>query len=189
MPRALVGQLDGPAASPTLAPSLAPRTETTTAAPASAPNSHPEVRSLPELMLLIYPARLNLSLLITLLNISIHPLVNVLKCISFSLCANIKLLLTYSCTFGCYISWARIQLIQTSSLNSLTHFLQVGGLKLAVRLTWMAYITQHLPVWFATMALSGTTGRVQIWWLPWQPWWSARHTSDAWWRKSHLRCT
>lgn len=56
--------------------------------------------------------------------------------------------------------------------------LQVGGLKLVVHLTWMAYITQPHPVWFATMVLSGTTGRVQIWWLLWQLWWCALQTSD-----------
>lgn len=95
-------------------------------------------------------------------------------------CANIKLLLTYRGTFRCCISWARTQLIQTFSLNSQTRFfLQVGGLRLAVLPTWTAYITPARPVWFATMALSGTIGRVQIWWLQWQTWWCALQTSDG----------
>ena len=57
--------------------------------------------------------------------------------------------------------------------------LQVGGLRPAVHPTWMAYITPAHPVWFVTMVLSGTIGRVQIWWLPWQPWWCARQTCDG----------
>ena len=56
--------------------------------------------------------------------------------------------------------------------------LQVGGLRLAVHPTWMAFITPPRPAWSATMASSGTTGRVQIWWLPRLPWWCARQTSD-----------
>lgn len=55
---------------------------------------------------------------------------------------------------------------------------QVGGLRLAVHPTWMAFITQPRPAWSATMASSGTTGRVRIWWLPRPPWWCARQTSD-----------
>lgn len=123
MLRASAALLDEPVVSPTLAPSSAPRTETTTVAPASVPNWHLEVRHFLQFLPLIFPC-LNLSLCIThLVKHFCPPLVNVLKCISFSLCANIKLLLTYSCTYGCYILWAWIQLIQTFLLNSLALFL------------------------------------------------------------------
>lgn len=126
----LAARRDGRAASPTPAPRSAPRTETTTAAPASAPSSPQEVPPLspflpPPPLLLLTPYRLNLSLLITDL-FKHHPpptpfpsAVNVPRSDSCSPCANIKLLLTYSCAFGCCISWAQIQLIPTSFFLSL----------------------------------------------------------------------
>lgn len=139
MPKASVAQQGGPAASPTLAPSSAPRTETTTAAPASVHSLHLEVDRFTQLLLLINP-HLNLSLLITYVVKHFYPLPCkfqvYLKCISFSLSTTIKLLLTYSCTFGFYISWTSIQSILTLALNFDTFpLLQVGGLKLVVHLT------------------------------------------------------
>lgn len=124
------------------------------------------------------PVSVCLSLWPVLLNISIHPLINVLKCISFSLCTNIKLLLTYSCTFGCYISRAWIN---SDFFLELCGTLppQDGGLRRAARPTWTAYITLPPPARSTTTVSSGTTGRVRIWWLPWQPWWCAQQTSDS----------
>lgn len=127
MPRASAAQLDEPAASPTLEASSAPRTETTTAAPASVRSSRQEV-TLHQSPAVAQPTS---SQSVSPHNPSckekkkndIHSLVNVLKCISFPFCASIKLLLTYSCTFGCYISWACIQLILTFTFNFLPHFL------------------------------------------------------------------
>lgn len=180
MPRASAAQPDGPAASPTPAPSSAPRTETTTAAPASAPSSHLEVRSIPQLLLLIYPF-LNLSLLITHLVKHFYP--PPCKCpgvhFIFPLCQ-------YKVTADLQLYIWVLRFMSLNSINSDffpelsdTLPLQVGGLRLAVHPTWMAYITPAHPVWFATMVLSGTIGRVQTWWLPWQPWWCARQTSDG----------
>lgn len=180
MPRASAAQPDGPAASPTLAPSSAPRTETTTAAPASVPSSHLEVRSFPQLLLLIC-LRLNLSLLITHLVKYFYP--PPCKCPEVHFIFPLR---QYKVTAD---SQLYIWVLHFMSLNSINSYFflelsdtfppQVGGLRLAVHPTWMAYITPAHPVWFAIMALSGTTGRVQTWWLPWQPWWCARQTSDG----------
>lgn len=179
---ASAAQQDGQTASPTPAPNSAPRTETTTAAPASAPSSHQEVRSAhhpPSFC--SSPTPIPVCLFIT--NPVKHFYPPPSKCPEEHFifpCANIKLLLTYLLlTFRCCILWSQTQWIQAFSFNCWTYsFLQVGGLKLVVLPTWTAYITPARPVWFTIMALSGTIGRVQIWWLQWQPWWCALPTSD-----------
>lgn len=177
---ASAAQQDGQTASPTPAPNSAPRTETMTAAPASAHSSHQEVCSAPH-SFCSSPTPIPVCLFITTPVKHFYP--PPCKCPEehFILpCANIKLLLTYLLlTFRCCILWSQTQWIQAFSFNCWTYsFLQVGGLKLAVLPTWTAYITPARPVWFTIMALSGTIGRVQIWWLQWQPWWCALPTSD-----------
>lgn len=124
MPSTLVGQQDGQAASPTPAPSSAPRTETMTAAPASAPSSQLEVHNIP---LASAPhSHLNPSLLTT--NLVKHCYPPPCKCPEVHFIptpANIKLLLTYSCAFGCSISWPEIQFSHffflSLNTNSLTY--------------------------------------------------------------------
>lgn len=77
-----------------------------------------------------------------------------------------------------FMSWNSINSAFYLELSDM-FLLQAGGLRLAAPPTWMAYITPARPAWFATMALSGTTGKVRILWQQWQPWWCARQISDV----------
>lgn len=183
MPRASAAQLDEPAASPTLEASSAPRTETMTAAPASVRSSRQEV-TLHQSPAVAQPTS---SQSVSPHNPSCkekkkrYPLP--CKCPEVHF---ISLLRQYKVTADLQLYIWVLHFMSLHSINSDFYLelfatlplLQDGGLTLVVRPTWTAYITLPPPAWFATIVLSGTTGRVQMWSLPWQPWWFAQLISD-----------
>lgn len=159
--RASAGRLDGPTAWPAAAPNSAPRTEIMTVAPASVPSWHLEVRSFPHLI----PNTWRLSL--SRLNVNPPTLwPDIVACLT-----NKPMSVNQRLKVDFFETWLKFL--------DLWFPPQVGGLRLADHPIWMVCITPAHPVWFATTALSGTIGKDQIWWRPWQPWWCAQQTSNG----------